>query len=294
MTRRNAQNLIFRAALSAVLLALLTLPLSALQYGRGYSDIRIYVKDLHSGQTYADIEPGETFTLPEGARVRLILAARSGGHTIYPRAEIAEARPGGRGVRITKVRVENSNATVEIVPLGRRDRRVETLTFRILGDDRVPRQLWHGSFRIAVYPFDRGRSPYSPPGRSHGGWNSAWPQEMTRTLYRAILLREPDPQAWGTTQAIAEGGYPAIVRSAEAIASSEESRWRLHQRDDVSNEARLRALYDELLELEPHEVDRSEWFRDLSLVSSGRIEVVVSEMVRSERFRAVHELSAFG
>lgn len=294
MTRRNHQKQIFRTALCAVLLALLTLPLAALQYGRGYSDIRIHVKDLYSGQTFADIEPGETFTLPEGARVRLIVSARRGNHTIYPRAEIGETRPGGGGVRITKVRVDNSNATVEIVPLGRGDRRVETLTFRILGDERVPRQLWRGSFRIAVNPFDHGRSPYSPPGRNHGDWNAGWPQEMTRTLYRAILLREPDSQAWGTTQAIAEGGYPAIIRSAEAIARSEESRWRLSRRDDVSSEARLRALYDELLELEPHQIDRTYWYRDLSLVAAGRIEEVVSEMVRSERFRQAHDLRFHG
>lgn len=285
MTRLN--NQIVRAALCAALLGTLAFPVSA----DHYPDVRILVKDLYSGEIFADIAPGETFTLPEGAKVRLILEARSGGRSIHPVAEIREARPGGGGVRITKVRVENSNATVEIVPLRHYGNRVETLYYSIRGDRRVPRDLWHGSFRIAVSRGGRyGRLDLPYSDRGGRGWDAAWPQEMTRVLYRAILLREPDRGAWGTTEAIAEDGYDAVVRSAEAIAASEESLWRL----EATDEQRLRSLYDQLLDLEPYEVDRSRWYRDLRLVSSGEIDEVVSEIVRSERFRSVHRVDAFG
>jgi hypothetical protein len=283
MTRHN--NQIARAALCAALLASLAFPLSADHNEPGDSRIRIQVQDFKSRQVFAYITPGETLTLPERVRVRLVLEARAGRRTIYPLTQIEDSRQGGTGVHVTTIR-EYGDAILETLPLRSRvGNRVETLHYKIVGDERVPRRLWHGSFRIAVSRHGDRLTPYG-----NRGWDAAWPQEMTRLLYRAILLREPDPGAWGTTQAIAEGGYPAVVRSAEDIAASEESRFRL----EATDEQRLRALYDQLLDLESHEVDRSQWYRDLRLVSSGQIEEVVSEMVRSERFRAVHRVSAYG
>ena len=77
-----------------------------------------------------------------------------------------------------------------------------------------------------------------------------------------------------------------MVRAAEGIARSEESRIRIYENGDVTNERRLISLYRNLLGLDSSDVDRADWSDDLRRLRDGRIGEVVSDMVRSERFRS--------
>lgn len=277
----NVSNSWIRAGLVAALFVSTMDPLAAAD--EGFGEIRIAAKDLNSQEVVAEIAPGETLELVEGSTVRLILSASKGGRTIYPPVEITEDRQGGGGVRITKTRVENSNATIQVVPVrNQRGRRIETLRYAIQNDQRVPRNLWHGSFRIAVVTLEETTAAVDP------GLGASWAGQMTTLLYRAVLLRDPDPDAASTTQAITARGYLGVIEQAESIAGSEESRIRIYQRGDVTNERRLIALYEQLLGLQSSQIDRADWDHDLRRLGSGQIADVVSEMVRSERFRDQH------
>lgn len=274
---------IIRTGLVAALVVCTMYPLAAAD--QGFSEIRIAAKDLDSKEVFAEIAPGETLELVEGSTVRLILSASKGGRTIYPPVEFTEERQGGGGVRITKARVENSNATVHVVPVrNQRGRRIETLRYSIQSDERVPRNLWRGSFRIAVVTLED-MPPIVDPGLG-----ASWVDRMTNLLYRAILLRDPDPGAASTRQAIDSRGYLGVIEQAESIANSEESRIRIYQSGDVTNERRLIALYEHLLGLKSGDIDRADWDHDLRRLGAGQVADVVSEMVRSERFRDLHSI----
>jgi hypothetical protein len=109
-------------------------------------------------------------------------------------------------------------------------------------------------------------------------------------LYQAILLRDPDPGAAGTVRSIEEGGYDALVRAAEGIADSDESRVRIYENGSVTNERRLISLYRNLLDMDASAVDRSAWDRDLRRLQDGQIGAVVRDIVHSDRFRArIHD-----
>src|SRR5690349_20843471 len=286
-----------RTLMSVVALALLCRFVAQAQGGRdAYTDVRVVVKDLSNNQEIGEIPPGGSFDLPDGAKVRLIMRVYAPGRgvdsrPIYPRTTYSEGNPGRGGVRIKATNEENANATLELVRLPASAQRVRSELIRYQISDpegRIPNNLERGSVTINVVP----DSSTGQVGSVTGTTTTRRAEELTRALYQAILLRDPDQGARGTTDSIARGGYDAVVQAAVDIANSDESRVRLYEQSGMTNEKRLIALYKNLLGLDPSQVDRDVWFNDLQQLGNGQIANVVDEIVRSERFRSRYSLNA--
>jgi hypothetical protein len=282
--------------MSVVALTLLFPFAGQAQGGRdAYTDVRVMVKDLSTNQEIGEIPPGGSFDLPDGAKVRLIMRVYAPGRgvdsrPVYPRTTYSEGNPGRGGVRITATNEENANATLELVRLPESAQKVRSELIRYQISDpegRIPNNLERGSVTINVVP----ASATGQIGSGTGSTTARRAEELTRVLYQAILLRDPDQGARGTVDAIERGGYNALVQAAVDIANSDESR-RLYDQSGMTSEKRLTALYKNLLGLDPSQVDRSVWFNDLQQLGNGQIANVVDELVRSERFRSRYSLNA--
>lgn len=271
-------------ALVALLVLLSPLAVFAQKSARAqgpYHDVEIQVKDLNSGEVIDTVEPGGTITLTEGQRVRLIMAAIHPGRgqgTYYPETQFTETEPGRGWVRVTRTSTENASATLETVrPSNTNRNRTETLRYQITENVGIPNNLRSGSITVHVEPVTAvGQVPVT-------GARTA--RELTNVLYRSILLREFDPAGEPYVNRIADRGYSELVKIAEEIARSDESR-----RVTVSNEQRLTALYQNLLGLTSSQIDQRQWNADLNRLSQGRLAEVVVDMVQSERFQDVHNV----
>lgn len=245
-----------------------------------YHDVEIQVKDLDSGEVIDTVEPGGTLTLSEGQRVRLIMAAIHPGRgqgTYYPETQFTETEPGRGWVRVTRTSTENANATLEVVrPSNTNRNRTETLRYQITENVGIPNNLRSGTITVHVVPTAVGAVPVT-------GARTA--RDLTNLLYRSILLRELDPAGQPYVNRIADRGYSELIKIAEEIARSEESR-----RVTASNEQRLTALYQNLLGLTSRQIDQNQWNADLNRLNQGRLVEVVLDMVRSERFQDVYDL----
>lgn len=252
-----------------------------------YHDVEIQVKDLDTDQVIATVEPGGSLTLTEGQRVRLIMAAIHPGRgqgTYYPETQFTETEPGRGWVRVTRTNVENANATLEVVRPSNTDRnRTETLRYQITETAGIPNNLRQGSITIHVQPVSAA-SGSAPGAYTYGGTA----RNLANVLYRAILLRDMDPSGQPYVDRISSGGYNELVKIADEMARSEESRERLN----ATTDERLRSLYQHLLGLNSSQVDREQWNYDLRRLSEGKIADVVRDMVRSDRFQDVHDVSA--
>src|SRR5215213_7201686 len=263
-----------RTLMSVAALALLFPLAGQAQGGRdAYTDVRVMVKDLSTNQEIGEIPPGGSFDLPDGSKVRLIMRAYATGRggdsrPIYPRTTYSEGNPGRGGVRIKATNEENANATLELVrlPNSAQRTRSELIRYQISDSEgRIPNNLERGSVTINVVP----GSGTAPIGSSDPVVRRA--EELTRALYQAILLRDPDQGARGTIDSIERGGYDALVQAAVDIAGSEESRIRLYEESGVTNERRLLSLYKNLLGLDSAQIDRGQWDSDLRRLSNGQI-----------------------
>jgi hypothetical protein len=276
------------AILALVPLALAAAPVKSASAQGPYNDVYIVVKDLNTNQEVGTVQPGGTLTLPEGARVRLILTATAPGRgkgPAYPETEFTELDPGRGWVRVTRTNVENANATLEIVNPHNPNRSLtESLRYRIVENIGIPNALRQGTVTIRVEPSASSASSGSAPV-------TATAQGLTNLLYRAILLRDFDPSGQPYVDRIARGGYPELVRVAQEIAQSDESRSAAYDRAGRSNEQRLLTLYQSLLGLSSGQIDRDQWNADLKRLNDGRLADVVLAMVRSERFQDVHNLN---
>jgi hypothetical protein len=252
-----------------------------------YHDVQIQVKDLDSDQVIATVQPGGTITLRDGQRVRLIMTADHPGRgkgLVYPETEFIEADPGRGWVRVTRTNVENANATLQAVrPSSASRSRTETLRYRIIEDIGLPSSLRQGTVLVRVEPAaGSGSAPVTTNQQA---------RDLTRRLYQAILMREPDASGSRRyVESITSGGYPALVQVAEQLAKSDESHIRVYEREGVCNEQRLLSLYKNLLGLSADQIDREQWDADLRRLSAGQIDTVVAGMVRSTRFQQLHNL----
>jgi hypothetical protein len=266
--------------LLTLILVLALVPLAAAQSNKpNIGQVVIVVKDIDSKQEIGSVEPGGTITLPAGSHVRLIMSALPSGNArgpLYPDTKFSDTSNGG--VTITRSNVENSTADL-VLNRSKAASRTETIRYEIT-DSWVPAHLRTGSFRVHIAP------AASAQGNLGSGiaLGSSRAEQLTQMLYRAILLRDPDPGASGTIESIANGGYDALVNAAVGMANSEESRSRLYEQG-VTNEQRLAALYKNLLGLSPSQIDRVQYENDLRRVNEGRIADVVADIVNSERFR---------
>jgi hypothetical protein len=263
------------------------------QSGReAYTDVRVVVKNLSNNEEVGDINPGGSFDLPEGTKVRLIMRLYAPGQgsnsrPIYPRTQFTEGTPGRGGVRITATNELNANATLEVLQL--RDnapqrKRSELIRYQISDPEgRIPDRLERGSFIINVDTDSWNQSQDATSRRA---------EELTRALYRGILMREPDQQgARNTIRDIQRGGYNALVKEAVDIANSDESRIRLYEKDGICNEKRLLSLYKNVLGVDSSRIDRGQWDADLRRMNNGELARVVEDMVRSDRFRSRYSLN---
>jgi hypothetical protein len=247
--------------------------------------VLIVVKDITTKAEIGSVEPGGTIELPAGTRVRLIMSALPTGGSrgpLYPVTTFSETAAGG--VAITRTHSENSSADVEI-PRGKNVGRIETIRYQIT-DTWVPAELRTGSFRIRIAPSSAALN--NDVGQVGGAVLSGTrADQLTRLLYNAILLRDPDPGAQVFTNGIASGGYGSLVQSAVDIANSQESRIGLAT---TPPEQRLTSLYRNLLGLTPEQADSRQWDADLQQLRQGHIADVVSAIVQSDRFRERNNL----
>ncbi len=252
--------------------------------------VEIIVKDINTKQDIAIVEPGGTVELPAGARVRLIMSALPTGSArgpVYPATTFTDASQAKGGVTITRSNAENSTADLMLSNV-KSGSRTETIRYQI-SDTWVPANLRTGSFTVRVVP----GSGTTTGSVSTGGTSTSTDiatraEELTRLLYQGILLRDPDPGAQGSIDAIRTGGYDALVRVATGIAGSEESRVRLGA---TPAEQRLASLYQTLLGINREQADPQQWQADMNLLSQGRIADVVTGIVQSDRFRQRHNLA---
>lgn len=255
-----------------------------------YHSVEIQVKDLSTDQVIGTIQPGGTFTLTEGQRVRLIMTAIHPGRgkgVYYPETQFSETEPGRGWVRVTRTSAENSSATLETArPSSSNRNRTETLRYQITENIGIPNNLRQGTVTIHVEPVSAagGSAPFTTPSGSA--------RSLANLLYRAILLRDIDLTGQPYVDRIVSGGYAELIKIADEIARSEESRVQVYQRTNASNEQRLLALYQNLLNLNSSQVDREQWTYDLRRLSEGKIADVVRDMVRSDRFQDVHDVSS--
>jgi hypothetical protein len=279
----------------ALLLVLALVPLAAAQQGRpNIGQVMIVVKDIDTKAEIASVEPGGTITLPSGSHVRLIMTALPAGRShgpLYPATIFSDTSAGG--VTITRSNAENSTADL-VLNRSKAASRTETIRYRI-EDNWVPANLRTGSFRVHIAPasavegnvngYSRDNQGYSRGNQGYGySQGNSNADRLTRMLYQAILLRDPDPGAAGTVESIANGGYNALVQAAVGMANSEESRYRIYDQG-TTNEQRLSALYRNLLGVSTSQVDRAQYENDLRRLNQGRIAEVVNDIVSSQRFR---------
>jgi hypothetical protein len=280
---RITKTILVTAALAALLL-----PVAGQAQGRdAYSDLRIAVRS--GNEDIGSIEPGDTIDVAGGSRVRLIMSAYAPGRPndrpIYPVTRYSEETP-GHGITIVDFSPENANVTLQIAPLGNQQRtRTDVIRYQISDpENRIPDRLERGTVRINVVPG-------TTTGQVGQDLVARRADELTRALYNAILLRDPDTGASGTVEAIKTGGYNALIDQAVRIAGSEESRIRVYE-NGVTNEKRLLSLYKNLLGLDTSQIDQQQWADDLRRMNNGQIADVVDDLVRSERFRARYSLVA--
>jgi hypothetical protein len=285
---RIANRTFLPAALVAALLCPLAVQTVEAQSSKPKPPIRaveVVVRDIATKEDIGTVQPGGTISIPAGSRVRLIMTAIPTGNRqpLYPATTYSDQSQGG--VQITRSNAENSTADLAVGTA--KGNRTQAIGFQIQ-EDWVPANLRSGTIHLRITPGD------SVAGESLGGRSSytggSRAEQVTQMLYRGILMRDPDPGAQGTIDAIANGGYDAAVRAAVGIANSSESRNRIPGQG-VSSEDRLAALYQNLLGMSPDRVDRSQYENDLRRITAGRIADVVSDMVQSERFRSRANLS---
>ncbi len=252
--------------------------------------VEIVIKDIDTKQDIAIVEPGGTVELPAGARVRLIMSALPTGSArgpVYPATTFSDAKGSGGGVTITRSNAENSTADLMLSNV-KGGSRTETIRYQI-SDTWVPANLRTGSFSVRVVPGADAVTGATGTGTTAGTSTdiASRAEELTRLLYQGILLRDLDPGAQGSVEAIRTGGYDALVRVATGIAGSEESRVRLAA---TPPEQRLASLYQILLGITREQADPQQWQADLNFMNKGHMVEVVSRIVQSDRFRQRNNL----
>lgn len=293
-----ASRTILSAAIAALLCPLMAPPAQAQRAvnRRDVAGIQILVRNIDDKSEAVRVLPGGTVTIAEGAHVRVNVEAvlDNSRNPVYPVTEFTDLDRGG--IQIT--RSNAANAAVDLMVLPKKNpHRIQRVGFQIM-DNRIPAGMRTGSFNIQVAAPSAvvGGSTQPGYGRSgqpgygnNGGWGYDRARDLAQVLYRGILMRDLDPGAQGTIDAIRNGGYNGLVDAAVSIANSQESRITIPTRG-VSAQERLESIYQNLLGLSSSQVDRSTWNDDMRTLNDGYISRVVENIVRSDRFRSRYNL----
>jgi hypothetical protein len=302
---RIASRTIASAAVVALLCPMMARPAHAQRKvtRNEVAGIQILVRNIDDKSDGTRIDPGGTVTITEGTHVRVNVEAALNGSRVpmYPVTEFTDLNRGG--VRITRGNAANAAVDLEVLPM-RNPNRIQRIGYRIT-DNRVPVNMRTGSFNIQVSAPDRrgandnqpGAGPgYERPGHEGRDGRSAWSGEqardLTRALYQGILMRDLDPGASGTIDAVRNGGYSALVDAAVSIANSNESRYAIPGRG-VTPEQRLESMYQSLLGVSRGQADPSTWRTDLQALYDGHVAQVAEGIVRSDRFRSHYNLTRY-
>jgi hypothetical protein len=295
-----ASRTILSAAIVVLLCPLMAPPAQAQRAvsQRAVAGIQILVRNIDDRSEAVRVLPGGTVTIAEGAHVRVNVEAVLNGsrNPIYPVTEFTDLNRGG--LQITRSNAANAAVDLMVLPM-KNPNRIQRVGFQIT-DNRVPAGMRTGSFNIQVAAPSAvvggstqpgySRPGYGQPGYgNNGGWGYDRARDLAQVLYRGILMRDLDPGAQGSIDAIRNGGYNGLVDAAVSIANSQESRITIPTRG-VSAQERLESIYQNLLGLSSSQVDRSTWNADLRTLNDGYISRVVENIVRSDRFRSRYNL----
>jgi hypothetical protein len=287
-----ASRTILSAAIAALLCPMVAPPARAQRQIPPIGAIEILVRNIDDKSDAVRIVAGGTVNLPEGVHVRVNIEAvpANGSRTpMYPNTVFTDLNRSG--VQMLRANAANAAADLMILPLKGNPRRIQRIGYKI-NESYVPARLREGSFNIQVVPNGNASLPPATGGSGGHGWGDDKARDLTRALYQGILMRDLDPGAHGTIDAIRNGGYNALVDSAVSIANSNESRFTIPSRG-VSMEQRLQAMYQGLLGLAPNQVDPGSWRSDLQTLNNGHVAQVVENIVRSDRFRSRYSLGQY-
>jgi len=289
-----ASRTILSAAIAALLCPMVAPPAQAQRAIPPIGGIDILVRNIDDKSDAVRLASGGTVNLPEGVHVRVNVEAvpANGSRTpMYPNTVFTDLNRSG--IQILRTNAANAAVDLMILPLRGNSRRIQRIGYRI-NESYVPARLREGTINIQVVP--NGNASLPPAAEEHGdhgrGWGDDKARDLTRVLYHGILMRDLDPGARGTIDAIRNGGYNALIDSAVSIANSNESRFAIPGRG-VSMEQRLQAMYQSLLGLAPNQVDPGSWRSDLQTLNNGHIAQVVENIVRSDRFRSRYSLGQY-
>jgi hypothetical protein len=285
MTKLSQARSTLPLALLAASLLVAAAPLAA-QTPDTVQSVRIAVVDPQTGDELAILAPGQEINLSPGEELMLRLFEPNPDrrHDRRPLSATFGFGPTETPLQIVRTSPERGEVVV-----------------RLAADTPVG-QRWHVGYKLAdrlvlgsgAQQLGRVLVKVTSPGVASVTGRSYYPygQATTRptgsvvdVLYRAILLRDPDPGAQGYVDDVYRHGYDAVLRVAVDIANSQESRIKLHEQG-VTNAQRLDALYGQLLGWSRSDVSREQWYRDLSELDRGNLAGVVDSMVRSEQFRS--------
>jgi hypothetical protein len=265
-----ASRTILSAAIAALLCPMVAPPARAQRQIPPIGAIEILVRNIDDKSDAVRIVSGGTVNLPEGVHVRVNIEAvpANGSRTpMYPNTVFTDLNRSG--VQILRANAANAAADLMILPLKGNSRRIQRIGYKI-NESYVPARLREGSFNIQVVPNGNASLPPATGGNGGHGWGDDKARDLTRALYQGILMRDLDPGARGTIDAI------------RTIPSR-----------GVSMEQRLQAMYQGLLGLAPNQVDPGSWRSDLQTLNNGHVAQVVENIVRSDRFRSRYSLGQY-
>lgn len=244
----------------------------------------IAVWDAESHREIARIQPGHRVTLEAGDEVmlRVFLSADesdSGEREYY---QGTWSHDDGEAIEVSEINRQKGSAVVTALDGGNA---AMSFSSGDLDEDLV---LWvrvTGEAATAPPPTPEPDDPIELP--LPGGKDLSYSRsgKAVTALYQGILLRAPDAGAQSWVEQIDRGGYRALVNVAASIARSREARVDLYEREDVTTQERVAALYRHLLGREPDVVDSESWDWAVGMIDDGDIAALVEEVVSDQAFR---------
>lgn len=262
--------------------------------GPAIQEVRLRVDDFKTKKDLGYLLEGDVLELELGDAVIVrVVAIPAGDHRAlrYPEATF-KLLSGARRIDLSHHNEDHGSVVVHAVrPDDPANSGSTTLVeFAITSPLNAHRKLLTGTFSVVV----KDPKPTPPPPPNAG----ASAEAITAALYRAILLREPDAAgAAPKADTIRQRGFSGVYDVAVDMAASRESREDVYQRSvtvvvggrevtrPVNDEDRLLTLYRELLGIQnAGTVQADEWNRQLDLLSRGRLDEVLRDLLGRREF----------